>query len=202
MLYYYLGDSMKNKLVMILLILGLLFLASGGILLFTNGFKSQQEDLTKTMNIIVDDYEVFRKKVESFSTLRENIYNEVMNSQYYTDVYTNYNTNIQKLQQYENIVVEIDNASKNLKNSCIGKDFSDQDVINKCNAFIINYEQSINYFINDIARFNNRIKEYNTWIQSSSNTNDQYKPLNEYNAKYTEYVDINNDKIFSGKVEK
>lgn len=193
---------MKNKLVMILLILGLLFLASGGILLFTNGFKSQQEDLTKTMNIIVDDYEVFRKKVESFSTLRENIYNEVMNSQYYTDVYTNYNTNIQKLQQYENIVVEIDNASKNLKNSCIGKDFSDQDVINKCNAFIINYEQSINYFINDIARFNNRIKEYNTWIQSSSNTNDQYKPLNEYNAKYTEYVDINNDKIFSGKVEK
>lgn len=191
---------MKNKLALILLILGLLLLASGGALLVVNGFKSDKEDLAQTMNIIVDDYEIFRKKVETFSTLRENIYNEVMNSQYYTDVYTNYNTNVQKLKEYENAVTEVENASKNLKNSCIGKTFNDQDVINKCNAFVINYEQSINYFINDIARFNTRINEYNTWLATQTDT--QYKTLTEYNATYKDYVDINNDKNFSGKAEK
>lgn len=191
---------MKNKLALILLILGLLLLASGGALLVVNGFKDEKEDLTKTMNIIVDDYEIFRKKVETFSTLREKIYNEVMNTQYYTDVYTNYNADIQQLKQYENAVTEIENISKNLKNSCIGKSFSDQDVINKCNAFIINYEQSINYFINDIDRFNSRIKDYNTWLNTQTNT--QYQTLAEYNAKYKDYVDVNNDKNFSGKVEK
>lgn len=191
---------MKNKLALILLILGLLLLASGGALLVVNGFKSDKEDLAQTMNIIVDDYEIFRKKVETFSTLRENIYNEVMNSQYYTDVYTNYNTNVQKLKEYENAVTEVENASKNLKNSCIGKTFNDQDVINKCNAFVINYEQSINYFINDVARFNTRINEYNTWLATQTDT--QYKTLTEYNATYKDYVDINNDKNFSGKAEK
>lgn len=191
---------MKNKLALILLILGLLLLASGGALLVVNGFKDEKEDLTKTMNIIVDDYEIFRKKVETFSTLREKIYNEVMNTQYYTDVYTNYNADIQQLKQYENAVTEIENVSKNLKNSCIGKSFSDQDVINKCNAFIINYEQSINYFINDIDRFNSRIKDYNTWLTTQTNT--QYQTLAEYNATYKDYVDVNNDKNFSGKVEK
>lgn len=191
---------MKKKLALILLILGLLLLASGGALLVVNGFKNDKEELAKTMNIIVDDYEIFRQKVENFSTLRENIYNDVMNSQYYAEVYTNYNTNIQKLQQYEKAVAEVETASKNLKNSCIGKTFNDQGVINKCNAFVINYEQSINYFINDIERFNTRIKEYNTWLKNQTDT--KYQTLTEYNANYKDYVDINNDKIFSGKAEK
>lgn len=191
---------MKKKLALILLILGLLLLASGGALLVVNGFKNDKEELAKTMNIIVDDYENFRQKVENFSTLRENIYNDVMNSQYYAEVYTNYDTNIQNLQQYEKAVTEVETASKNLKNSCIGKTFNDQDVINKCNAFVINYEQSINYFINDIERFNTRIKEYNTWLKNQNDT--KYQTLTEYNANYKDYVDINNDKTFSGKVEK
>lgn len=201
MLYYCLGDIMKNKSVTILMALGLLLLVSGGILFVINGFKGEKEDLTRSMNIIVDDYETFRTKVEKFSNLRENIYNDVMNSQYYTDVYTNYVMNIQKLKEYESVVTEVDNASNSLKKSCIGKNFNDKDVINKCNAFIINYEQSINYFINDIARFNTRIKEYNTWLTTQGNTASKYNSLNEYNSKYKDYVDVNSDKIFSGKAE-
>lgn len=161
-------------------------------------YKDEKANLTKTMNIIVDDYEVFRNKVEKFSSLRESIYNEVMNTQYYTEIYSGYTVNVQKLQQYENAVVEIDTAGKNLKNSCIGKNYTDQDVINKCNAFVINYEQSINYFINDINRYNDRIKEYNTWVTTQTDTT--YQALTEYSAKYNNYIDINGDKIFSGKV--
>lgn len=189
---------MKNKLVIILLILGALLLISGGVLMIVAGYKEDKAAVTKTMNIIVDDYETFRKKVESFSGLRESIYNEVMNTQYYTEVYTNYAINIQKLQQYENAVVEVENSTKNLKNNCIDKKYNDQTVVNKCNAFVINYEQSINYFINDINRFNDRIKGYNAWVTTQTDTT--YKELTEYSAKYKEYIDINNDKIFSGKV--
>ena len=154
---------MKNKTAIILLVLGIISLISGGILTFVTNYKEDQAKITKTMNIIVDDYETFRKQVETFSTSREKIYNEVMNTQYYAEVYSNYNVNVQKLQEYENAVVEIDKVGKKLKESCIGKNYTNQDVVNKCNAFVINYEQSINYFINDINRFNSRIKEYNTW---------------------------------------
>lgn len=191
---------MKNKTVIILLVLGIVSLISGGILTFVTSYKEDQAKVTKTMNIIVDDYETFRKQVEAFSTSREKIYNEVMNTQYYAEVYSNYNVNVQKLQEYENAVVEIDKVGKKLKESCIGKNYTNQDVVNKCNAFVINYEQSINYFINDINRFNSRIKEYNTWVASQTETT--YKTLTEYDAKYKDYIDINNDKTFSGKAEK
>lgn len=200
MIYYNIGDIMKNKTAIILLVLGIISLISGGILTFVTNYKEDQAKITKTMNIIVDDYETFRKQVEAFSTSREKIYNEVMNTQYYAEVYSNYNVNVQKLQEYENAVVEIDKVGKKLKESCIGKNYTNQDVVNKCNAFVINYEQSINYFINDINRFNSRIKEYNTWVTSQTETT--YKTLTEYDAKYKDYIDINNDKTFSGKAEK
>ena len=192
---------MKNKTVVILAVMGLMLTIGGGILLVLNGFKGEQESLTKTMNIIVDDYSIFKKKVEDYSALREQIYSDVMNSQYYSEVFDKYSTNIEKLTQYEQAVTEIENASKNLKKSCIERKYNDQDVTNKCNAFIINYEQSINYFISDITRFNDRIEEYNKW-RTTENTNTKYTELEKYNSKYTEYVDINGDKIESGKAEK
>lgn len=192
---------MKNKTVIILGISGLILTVVGGIMLVAKGFKGEQESLTKTMNIIVDDYSVFKTKVENFSNLREQIYSDVMNSQYYSEVFDKYATNIEKITKYEEAVTEIDNASKNLKKNCTERKYNDQDVTNKCNAFIINYEQSINYFINDITRFNERIEEYNKW-RTTENTNTKYTELQKFNSKYTEYVDINGDKIESGKVEK
>lgn len=200
MIYYYIGDCMKNKMVIVLVILGVLLVASGGALSIVNGFKGEQENLAKTMNIIVDDYEVFRKKVEKFSTFREGVYSEVMSTQYYADVFNKYTANVAKLREYEVVVADVDAAGKNLKSNCIGKNFNDKSVVNKCNAFVINYEQTINYFVSDIARFNSRIKEYNEWIKTD--TTGKYKAVNEYDSKYKDYVDINNDKIFSGKAEK
>ena len=42
MIYYYIGDCMKNKMVIVLVILGVLLVASGGALSIVNGFKGEQ----------------------------------------------------------------------------------------------------------------------------------------------------------------
>ena len=192
---------MKNKKVIILIVGGLILTIVGSILLVSNGFKSEQKKLKQTMDTIVNDYTTFKTKVEEFSKLREQIYSDVMNSQYYSEIFNNYSANVEKLTKYEELVTEIDNVSKNLKKNCTERKYSDQDVTNKCNAFIINYEQSINYFINDITRFNEKIEEYNKW-RTTENTDKKYTELGKYNTKYTEYVDINGDKKESGKAEK
>ena len=192
---------MKNKMVIIIGTIGLILIIGGGVLAALVGFNSEKENLSKTMNIIVDDYTTFKKKVENFSSLREQIYTDIMNSQYYSEVFDKYSANIEKLASYEAAVTEIDNASSNLKKNCTSRKYNDTDVTNKCNAFVINYEQSINYFINDINRFNARIEEYNKWV-TSENTNKKYTAREKYKSKYTDYVDINGDKISSGKAEK
>lgn len=192
---------MKNKTAIILGLIGLILIIGGGALAVVKGFNGEKENLSKTMNIIVDDYSAFKTKIENFSSLREEIYTDIMNSQYYSEVFEKYNANIEKLTSYEGAVVQIDNVSSNLKKNCTSRKYNDQDITNKCNAFIINYEQSINYFINDINRFNTRIEEYNKWV-TTENTNKKYTELEKFKSRYTDYVDINNDKISSGKAEK
>ena len=165
-----------------------------------SGVKKEKEAMKKAMDTIVSDYDTFKKEIEKFSTERESIYNEVMNTPYYSDVFKNYTSNVEKLKTYEELVSEIDSSSKGLKENCLNRRYNDQDVTNKCNAFVINYEQSMNYFVNDIERFNKRIDEYNEW-STTSNTDKKYTKLEKYESKYKDYVDINNDKVFSGKAE-
>ena len=191
---------MKKKIIPIIVIIGAIIMIAVGTIIVVSGVKRDKEAVKKAMDSIVADYEVFKKKIETFSTQRESIYNEVMNTSYYSDVFKNYNTNVEKLKTYEGLISEIDKSSKGLKNNCINKRYKDQDVTNKCNAFIINYEQSMNYFVNDITRFNSRIDEYNNWA-TTANTDKKYTKLEKYESKYKEYVDINNDKVFSGKAE-
>lgn len=191
---------MKKKIIPIIIIIGAIIMIAIGTIIVVGGVKRDEEAIKKAMDSIVTDYETFKKEIENFSTQRESIYNEVMNTPYYSDVFNNYNSNIEKIKTYENLVSEIDKSSKGLKTNCVNKRYKDQDITNKCNAFIINYEQSMNYFVNDITRFNTRIDEYNDW-STTANTDKKYTKLEKYDSKYNKYVDINNDKVFSGKAE-
>ena len=104
---------------------------------------------------------------------------------------------ISEYTKYEDTLKEIDESSKSLKVNCLENKFEEKEINNKVDAFIINYEQAVNYFIKDVEVFNKEIEKYNQWVEDVQVTN-KYSKLAEYKSSYTEYVDINSDGVFNG----
>ena len=83
------------------------------------------------------------------------------------------------------------------KEYCFKQEYNETEITNKVSAFTINYEQAVNYYIQDVEQFNEKIRSYNDWVQNTQVT-DTYKTLEEFKSSYTEYVDINGDGIYNG----
>ena len=187
---------MKKIIAVIILLLGVGSLIAG-VTIYVSKIKEEKRNYEELKTSIVNDYEVFKGKIESFSDQRTNIYQTLNSIAYYSDIANKYESLISDYKKYEEIVKEIDVASKGLKTHCQDNSFTEVDIKNKIEAFIINYEQAINYFIQDVNKLNERIKEYNNGIDNLTGTS-TYKKLEEFTTEYTEYVDINNDGIFNG----
>lgn len=187
---------MKKKIAILILIIGIVSLVAG-ITVFISNKNEENKKLENLKTSIVNDYEIFKSKVESFSDERTIIYQDLNSISYLIDVRTNYENFINEFTKYEETLNEIEASSKTLKVNCLENTFTDTNINNKVEAFIITYEQAINYFIQDVEKFNQRIREYNDWIENSLETT-TYTKLEEYNSEYKEYVDINNDGIFNG----
>ena len=196
MLYYKIGGKMKRKISLGISIIGIICMLAGASLLVVNVNNGKKEyESLKTS--IVNDYEDFKVKIESFSEERTNIYNSLNEITYLTDLSVNYDKLVQEYKDYELTLQEIENSSKNLKVNCYKKDYIETDINNKVSAFTINYEQAVNYYIQDVEAFNEKVRNYNNWIQTSQVAT-TYVELAEFESSYKEYVDINGDGIYNG----
>lgn len=196
MIYYKIGGKMKRKISLGISIFGIICLLAGAGLLYVNLNNSKKEyESLKTS--IVNDYENFKVKIESFSEERTNIYNSLNEITYLTDLATNYDKLVQEYKDYELTLQEIEKSSEDLKVNCYKRDYVETDINNKVSAFTINYEQAINYYIQDVEAFNEKIRNYNNWVQTSQVIN-TYTILEEYESSYKDYVDVNGDGIYNG----
>ena len=189
-------------------LIGITFILSGIIFTLTRVYKNNKAQSIEEENIIAAEiknvYESFKIKTEEFSTKRDLINSDISEYvSYYTGIEKNYNDMIEELKEYENLVIEVEDAAVYLKKHCLNESYSDQDANNKCNAYIINYEKTVNSFISDIEFFNSKIYEYNNWIISENeelDDEDKYIEVERYKAtKYKEYIDINNDGTYLGR---
>lgn len=187
---------MKKKFSIIVLIIGCVSLILGISLLIINqnNNKKAMEDLKVS---IVNDYENFKIKIESFSEERVNVYENLNQISYLTDLPKNYDALVAEYDKYAENLKEIEESSKDLKVNCYKHKFTETDINNKVSAFTINYEQAINYYIQDVNNFNEKIKNYNEWIVNNQLTG-TYEILEEYEITYKEYVDINGDGVYNG----
>ncbi len=100
------------------------------------------------------------------------------------------------------MVQEIEEASVYLKEKC-PKRYSILDANNKCNAYYINLEKTINLFVGEVRYFNSKIKEYNEWTVVENENPlviKKYEIKDEYDSKvYTEFVDLNEDDTYLEK---
>lgn len=187
-------------------LLGLTFIFSGVIYTFVSTYKNEREEKKKEEVIIADEignvYKTFYKKTDELSTFRKDLikdFDEYVS--YYSEMEEGYDDIVDNFKEYEEQVKEIEDASSYLKDKCTSK-YSSSDANEKCNYYYIYLEKAINMFVEDIKFFNNKIDEYNKWIEQENEneiSEKTYKKLEKYdNKKYIDYVDLNGDGTYLG----
>jgi len=190
---------MKKIISIVFIVIGIISISIGvGIVIIKNNNETKRLENLKTS--IINDYNVFKTKIESFSTERINVYENLNEISYLTELSTKYDNLINEYKKYEQIVKDIDEVSKDLKVNCFKETFNETDVNNKISAFVINYEQAINYFVQDVKVLNDKIENYNKWIDDNQ-SDASYTKLEKYKSSYVEYVDIDNDGKYNGVKE-
>lgn len=182
---------MKRKFAITFLILGILLIISGITLLTVSYINEENKDKKDTENTILTNYTVFKNNIESFNEYRSGTYfDKVATDLFVESVEEDYNEWIETLNEYTVLIDNIDNSSTDLKELCVNTYYSNEELRNKCDAFVIAYETAINYYVKDIDSFNETINEY-----LSEYGNEDIKL---YELKY-KYVDIDSNGEFSGK---
>ena len=187
---------MKRIISIVFIVLGCVSLTTGVVFRIIEQ-NNQNKALASLKASIVEDYETFKVKIESFSTERTSVYEGLNKITYLTELPNNYENLVNEYTKYENTVKDIEESSKDLKENCFKQEYNETEITNKVSAFTINYEQAVNYYIQDVEKFNEKIRSYNDWVQNTQVTN-TYKTLEEFKSSYIEYVDINGDGIYNG----
>lgn len=187
-------------------LLGLTFIISAVIFTFTNTYKNEKKKMIKEDKEIADEigdvYKTFYSTEKELSEFRDNYYKKLEKfTVFYSDMPSQYKSMIDDLNKYMEYVTTSEDISSYLKAKCTKK-YSASSANEKCNAYYINLEKTINSFIEDVKFFNSKIDEYNEWIVEENKSviaTVKYKPLEQFkNEKYTDYVDLNKDGTYLG----
>lgn len=192
---------MKKKILIGILIIVVLA-AIGGVTMVIINKNEENKKYEALKQEVIENYETFKKNVEAFLENRTAVYEQVNSVSYFTELSSKYDGIIDAYKKYEESLKVIEDSSTTLKEDCLNHTFksTDTDVNNKVEAFIINYEQAFNYFINDVKNINDEIDQYNDWVKNVQVTT-KYKTIAKYESAYTEYVDLNGDGVFKGAEE-
>lgn len=185
---------MKKKKIILIISLLVVFILIFIVSWFIISFNNDRKETLKKMDNISILYDDFKNRVDSFNTIREDIYANVLSNVYYDTLIVNYDVWTNKLINYEEFIDNIDKDFENLKKYCDGVYYPELEINNKCQSFIIAYEEINNSFVSDIEVFNKNIEDYNVYIKEQNS--------NEILKKYStnkKYIDYNHDKEYFGK---
>ena len=191
--------------------IGVTLLLSAVIYAISNSYKqSRQKEMDSEIQIIDEIgiyYDTFQIKVEEFKDTREKTLSAIEDySSYYTGMDEKYPEIVEQIKKYDTKVKELADADTYLNEYCINKSYSDSVTNQKCINYIMNYEKSVNTFIGDINFFNNKVDQYNKWTETENNSDAKkrtYEKIEQYTSNnFKDYVDINKDGTYLGKVEK
>lgn len=188
---------MKNKgIAVIICIIGILLIIGGLSFGCYNYINKQNQESKEIENKVLLEYNTFKENVESFNEMRsKTYYNEVASNLYVESVELEYESWLEILNRYTELVDKVEDSSAFLKENCVNKYYSDGNVKNKCDSFVIAYETTINYYTKDIISFNEMITTY------LKEVNEEKENIKLYEQGYN-YTDINLDGKFIGKDQK
>ena len=187
-------------------LIGVTFVISGLLFSFVNNYKKEKKRTIEEEKVIADEigdvYETFYNKEKELSDYRDEFLEDIKQfSEYFAEMPKEYENITTKLGEYETLISEVEDASYYLKQKCV-KRYSVLTANDKCDAYYINLEKTINIFVGDLEFFNSKIRDYNEWIITENESilvKEKYEELESYEAKtYKKYVDLNNDETFLG----
>lgn len=181
---------MKKKTI-IFLFLGFIFIILGISTLVYVNINRKNNEKKKIEETILSNHEIFKQKTDSFNEIREKYYTDVVNDLYPELVEENYENWITILDEYTSVVDEVENSSNDLKKFCVNKYYSNKDISNKCESFVIAYETVMNYYVKDINAFNDNLEKYRNTVE------EEIEGIDNYKLKYN-YSDLNEDGDFTG----
>ncbi len=180
----------------IMILIGFLLIVMGIISYVIINYNDDQAEVRKRMEAVRDSYETFKTDVESFNSIRDNIYNSVITDNMYYQTLKDNDASFKELyKSYSDSLDKIDKDYMKAKDNCINVLHPETDVNNKCEAIISGYEEVVNTYISDINSYNSLITSYNKWL---SDTNSSDAKLEEIKLD-RDYIDINGDREYNGK---
>lgn len=165
--------------------------------IWVDGLKKDRLKTLKTMKIVQSDYNDFNNRVEEFSLVRNNFYEE--KEKLYFETLSKKAAEWNKfIEEYADLIEQIDLKAKRLKENCFVR-YGDVDTNNKCTQFKANYETANNYYISDIVLYNELVDEYDKWSEENGGKYAEVKkgtfPV------YKDYIDYDKDGEYFGKEE-
>lgn len=180
----------------IMILIGFLLIVIGIISYVIINYNDDQAEVRKRMETVRDSYEAFKTDVESFNSIRDNIYNSVITDNMYYQTLKDNDASFKELyKSYSESLDKVDKDYMKVKDKCINVLHPEADVNNKCEAIISGYEEVVNTYISDINSYNSLITSYNKWL---SDTNSSDAKLEEIKLD-RDYLDINGDREYNGK---
>ena len=186
----------KNRHLGIMILIGFLLIIGGIVSYIVINYNSDQAEVKKRMEAVRDSYESFKTDVDSFNSIRDNIYTNVFTDDMYYQTLKDNDASFKELyKSYSESLDKIDKDYDGVKDKCINVLHPEADVNNKCEAIVSSYEEVVNTYISDVSSYNRLITSYNKWL---SDTNSSDTKLEKIKVD-REYLDINGDREYNGK---
>ena len=134
----------KKNHVVLILALGFILIVVGIILYLVLTYQDNQNEVKKRMETVTSLYTDFKEHVDAFNDKRNEVYQTVMQDMYYQTLQEKDAEFKALYTSYEETVDVINDDYDQLKDKCINVLYPDVSVNNKCEAFVIGYEQVIN----------------------------------------------------------
>lgn len=141
----------------------------------------------------------FNSYIADTKNISYNIKNTNMfNSKYYFEIRSSYSNSIAELNEMELDIKNISVTSEALLYECKIRNYNDYEIDYKCDTIKHNYESLVNAYISIYNKYNEKIDLYNSWIERQNSNNYLARYQSSY---YSEYIDINNDGIYTGVIK-
>ena len=187
----------RNKHLGIMILIGFLLIVIGIISYIIINYNDDQAEVKKRMDIVLNTYDTFKNDVNSFNTIRDNIYNEVLQDMYYETLKNNDTRFKELFNGYKESLEVIDKDYKKIEDKCINVLHPNADVNNKCEAMIVGYEEVVNTYISDVESYNKNITSYNSFLKETNSTDTSLEEI----KLERDYLDVNGDREYNGKRE-
>ena len=186
----------NNKHLGIMIFIGFLLIIIGIISYVVINYNSDQAEVKKRMDEVRASYKTFKTDVDAFNSIRDNIYNEVMQDMYYQMLKDNDARYKELYKSYSDSLEKIDKDYDGVKDKCINVLHPLSDVNNKCEAIVSSYEEVVNIYVSDVNSYNSLIDSYNKWLSDNNSTDTKLEKI----KLDRDYLDINGDREYNGKV--